>query len=383
MKTNLPPTFYGLDHLRAFAIAYVFIFHYIILSHNQPAWLPLFAQFGWTGVDLFFVLSGFLIASQLFAEVKESRAISLKQFFVKRFFRILPAYLVTVALYFCLPSFREKESLPELWRFLTFTQNFGLNLAIKGTFSHAWSLCVEEHFYLVLPLVLILLQWLGALRKAYWFLLLLFIAGFVFRWNAYTTFTTVGAGDPALWYQYVYYPTYNRLDGLLVGISIAAFYRFLPQLHTRLKLYANACIALGVVVLGLAYWLCAEQQSLGATVLGFPLIAFGYGLVVLGAISEGSFLYRWPSKVTTFIATLSYGIYLTHKGLVHITRNLLSSYELPEGLVLLACLLSCIAGAYVLHQAVEKPFMQLRKRILNDAPATKGYEAATNLAEPN
>ena len=148
-QQNHQERLHGLDHLRALAITLVFLFHYFILSGGQPAWLPETAQFGWTGVDLFFVLSGFLISSQLFAQIKKGQHISFKDFFTRRFFRIVPAYLVTVALYFYFPFFREKENLPPLWKFLTFTQNIGLNLKDNGTFSHCWSLCVEEHFDLI------------------------------------------------------------------------------------------------------------------------------------------------------------------------------------------------------------------------------------------
>lgn len=151
---NLPAKFYGLDHLRALAILLVCLSHYSILSPGEPAWLADTVVFCWTGGDLFFVLSGFLIASQLFTQIKQQQRFSLKNFFVKRFFRILPAYWVTLALYFGLPFFREKETIAPLWKFLTFTQNLGLDLKTSRAFSHAWSLCVEEHFCLFLPLLL-------------------------------------------------------------------------------------------------------------------------------------------------------------------------------------------------------------------------------------
>lgn len=77
--------FYGLDHLRALAICAVFLYHYAILSKGKPEWLPDFAEFGWTGVDLFFVLSGFLISLQLFAQIKKGELISFKIFFLKGF----------------------------------------------------------------------------------------------------------------------------------------------------------------------------------------------------------------------------------------------------------------------------------------------------------
>src|SRR5580704_8318116 len=144
---------YGLDLLRALAITLVLFFHYQIFGH--PHWIETFGKFGWTGVDLFFVLSGYLIASQLFVKMATGKKISFPEFFLKRFFRIIPAYLAVLTIYFCFPAFREREALSPLWRFLTFTQNFGLDLSIHGTFSHSWSLCIEEQFYLLLPLILI------------------------------------------------------------------------------------------------------------------------------------------------------------------------------------------------------------------------------------
>jgi peptidoglycan/LPS O-acetylase OafA/YrhL len=78
---------HGLDHLRAFAIILVFLFHYPT-PDDLPGWLWDIKDFGWIGVDLFFVLSGFLIARQLFAELKTTNAISVKQFYIKRFFRM-------------------------------------------------------------------------------------------------------------------------------------------------------------------------------------------------------------------------------------------------------------------------------------------------------
>jgi peptidoglycan/LPS O-acetylase OafA/YrhL len=359
---------YGLDHLRALAILAVFLFHYFILCHGTPVWLPGFAKFGWTGVDLFFVLSGFLIASQLFGQIKKGTPISFKLFFLKRFFRIIPAFVVTVGLYFLFPIFREKESLPPLWKFLTFTQNLGLNLQDFGTFSHAWSLCVEEHFYLFLPLILILLQRFQVLSRSYWLLLALFSFGFVIRNYSFDQLYLphADAGNGWMyWYQYVYYPTYNRLDGLLVGVGIAAVYQFLPATWDKISKYGNLYVVLSLVVLTCAYFLCEDPQTYAASIFGFPLVALGFGFLVVGAISPTCILYRWQSKVTTYVATLSYALYLTHKGIVHVTHELLAGFGLDDNLLLVVCLFTSILGAVLMHWIVEKPFMKLRDKVVS------------------
>jgi peptidoglycan/LPS O-acetylase OafA/YrhL len=221
----------GLDHLRAFAILFVILFHYQFFGH--PAWVNKVGGFGWTGVDLFFVLSGFLIAGQLFSTIAKGKSISLREFFIKRFFRIIPPFLFVVILYFSFQGAREWGHPSPLWRYLTFTLNFGLNLKQYGTFSHAWSLCVEEQFYLILPLIFWLFTHFKAGKKAIYLIVALFIAGFITRFLSWHYLVGPKAASPIfglLWNKYIYYPTYNRLDGLLIGVSIAGLFSIVTVL---------------------------------------------------------------------------------------------------------------------------------------------------------
>lgn len=367
IKSKLKNKLYGLDHLRALAIILVFFFHYYIVSGGQPEWLPNVASFGWTGVDLFFVLSGFLISSQLFQQIKQGQIISFKIFFLKRFFRIVPAFLVTVVIYFCIPFFREKEALPPLWKFLTFTQNLGLNIKDYGTFSHCWSLCVEEHFYLFLPIILIFLQSSKLFSKSYWLLLALFLLGFAIRIYSFDHLYLPKIDDEnswLYWYKFIYYPTYNRLDGLLIGVTIAGIYVYKPIIFDKISKFGNLFIFLSLCFLISAYFVCEDQQTFNASIFGFPLIAIGFGFMVLGAISPTSFLYKWNSKITTFIATLSFAIYLTHKGIIHTTIKLLDNYKIDQNIILIICIVTCTLGAYLLNLTIEKPFMKLRNKII-------------------
>jgi len=367
LENIIQKRYYGLDHLRALAITYVFLYHYFILSDGQPAWLPDFAKFGWSGVDLFFVLSGFLISSQLFAQIKKEQQLSFKIFFVKRVFRIIPAYLITLALYFCIPMFREKESLPPLWKFLTFTQNIGLNLKDYGTFSHAWSLCVEEHFYLFLPLILLLLQISNSMKRSYWLLIALFAFGFVIRLYSYNNLyqpNTASDFPWIYWYKYIYYPTYNRLDGLLSGVAIAGIYQFYPAVWSKISNYGNLTFILSLLVLAASYNICYHQQTFSASIYGFTVVSVGYGLLLIAAISPSCFLYKWNSKVTSFIATLSFAIYLIHKGVIHITHLLLKDYKIEGNAMLLICIVTCTLFAYLINITIEKPFIKLGRKLI-------------------
>src|SRR3989440_5721620 len=141
----------GLDLLRALAIIVVVVYHAALFGFKLPGGVD---RFGWIGVDLFFVLSGYLIGGQLLTPLARDQPIKLGRFFARRALRIMPAYFVVLAIYFLLPSWREYPEMSQpLWKFLLSVQNIALH---GGTaFSHAWSLAVEDQFYLALPFILL------------------------------------------------------------------------------------------------------------------------------------------------------------------------------------------------------------------------------------
>jgi len=357
----------GLDHLRAFAIGYVVLFHYRLFGH--PEWVDKIGDFGWTGVDLFFVLSGFLIAGQLFAAIAQGRPISMKTFFAKRFFRIIPPYLLMLCLYVAFPFLREREHMAPLWRYLTFTTNFGLDVSKTGTFTHSWSLCVEEQFYLILPLSILLLNFLGLSKKAGYLLLALFISGFIVRymiWHFDMKPNLKSDHFGALFNLYIYYPTYNRLDALLVGVSIAGLYTFYPNIQSWVNKSSNVVLLTGIVLLFLAYFICTPQQTFSTAIWGYPLIAIAYGLIVAAIVCPANVFYSVKSWLTSQMATLSYGIYLVHKLAIHLTQNLLGKAGISSNsnLMMLSCILSSIIGALMLRFIIEKPSIIIRDKVL-------------------
>jgi peptidoglycan/LPS O-acetylase OafA/YrhL len=363
---------HGLDFLRTLAISLVFFFHYPTIE--LPEWLADFKDFGWIGVDLFFVLSGFLIGRQLFAELKTQHNISLKRFFIKRFFRIIPVYLVVVAIYFLVPVFRERESLPALWRFLTFTQNIGLDPSPNGTFSHAWSLCIEEQFYLLFPLIIAGLVYLNMVKHGGYIIPGLFVFTCLIRlyiWNHYMPpLIEADKGYSNFWVTWMYYPTYTRLDGLLTGISIAGLVCFYPKAKEKLMKYSNLILLTGILVLTAAYFLCQIRVSFNANIFGFPLIAIGFGFIVFAAISPGCVLYKFKSRLTSSIAILSYSIYLIHKAVRHLCFVYFGKMGLDEESywMLLLSIIFTIVGALILRYTIEKPFLKLRDKLLIKKP---------------
>jgi peptidoglycan/LPS O-acetylase OafA/YrhL len=365
--------FAGLDHLRALAIIIVFIFHYNIFGH-PPGLNEYFGSWGWTGVDLFFVLSGYLIGGQLFAKLSRDQPIHYGEFYLKRSLRILPAYFAVLLIYFTVPQFIERSTLPPFWRFLTFTQNFGLDLSQHGAFSHAWSLCIEEQFYLLLPLLLLLLK----SRRSLWLLPFLFLAGLAVRSFIWYDILPYEPSFGKTYYRLIYYPTWSRLDGLIAGVALSALYYFKPATWQKLTRKGNTLTLIaGAMVAGAWFLTHGEHQyEMQGAIFGYPAISIAYGALVLAALSPASFLYRYSSRITKWIATLSYSIYLTHKQLIHLTHELLEPRGIGNDTYLsfAICVIVSLLGAGLLHIVIERPFLRLRDRILgrkSKSPSTQ------------
>jgi peptidoglycan/LPS O-acetylase OafA/YrhL len=166
----------ALDELRAVAVLMVFAFHSYVLVENPlapaPAWYGALFRSLWSGVDLFFVLSGFLI-SGILLDTREQPGM-LKTFYLRRTLRIFPLYYATLLLWFVLlrplwsPSgqFQAMEAAQGWFWSYSFNIRAALYGPIPSFFDHFWSLAVEEQFYLIWPLTILLLP----KRALPWFL---------------------------------------------------------------------------------------------------------------------------------------------------------------------------------------------------------------------
>ena len=361
----------GPDLLRALAILLVLLWH--LPRPATPVALEWLKPYGWTGVDLFFVLSGYLIGTQLLSRLARGHTPSLRTFYLKRALRILPAFLAVLALYFLLPGIRDESRQP-LWRFLTFTMNFGLDYRVTGAFTSAWSLCVEEHFYLLFPLLVLLLS---RLRWRGWVVLLscgVLVGGMLFRavlWqNAMTGPLADGARAP-VYLQAIYYPTYCRLDGLLFGVLLAAFRAFRPDEWRR---YADPRWALvaGIAALALAissfhypgspsFW--GPVLTVTGATIGYPLFALGCACLLAASLEWARVFGHWRVPGAGALAIISYSVYLTHK-LVADGAHLLLGKQAMSGFGGFAIYFAAsLAAGALLWLTVERPFLLLRDRI--------------------
>jgi peptidoglycan/LPS O-acetylase OafA/YrhL len=365
----------GPDLLRALAILLVMLWH--LPRSATPAALEEIKLYGWTGVDLFFVLSGYLIGTQLFSRLARGQEISLRDFYLKRALRILPAFLVVLALYVFLPGIRENPTMQAPWRFLTFTMNFGLDYRYTGAFTQAWSLCVEEHFYLVFPLLVLLLS---RLRWQGWVVVLacgVLFGGMLLRaalWQSTLAGPLAQEEFSSLAPTYlktIYYPTYCRLDGLLFGVLLAAFKAFKPD-QWRRYVDPRWALIIGVIALVLAGMVFHYPATpnlrgpaltwLGAT-FGYPLLSFGCACILAASLEWERAFGNWRVPGAGTIAILSYSIYLSHKLVSHGIETVFGAQAMsgPGGFIMYFAL--GIAGGALLWLAVERPFLILRDRL--------------------
>ncbi len=367
------PRNHGLDTLRALAIVLVVLHHYVLfVSHTDTfGWV---GRIGWVGVDLFFALSGYLIGNQIFTGLRSREPFSLKRFYARRLLRTLPNFYVVLALYYLWPWFRGESPLLPLWQFLTFTQN--INLMPGTAFSHAWSLCIEEQFYLLLPaLALLIARVRHSLRWAWVAVAFALVAGMIIR---YTVWDKLYAPTERTvdYFMYIYYSTFCRFDELVAGVALALVRNYHQPLWQRMTAHGNLALAAGSVVCAFAFWMfLGHRYGQAENVFGFPLLALGFSLLILSALSERSVLRSLRVPGAGRLALWSYALYLTHKQVCILARDPLEKLGYgPDTLVAISVMmvLSVLSG-WILYRCVEMPFMALRQRWVptNFAPAAK------------
>jgi peptidoglycan/LPS O-acetylase OafA/YrhL len=354
---------YGLDTLRALAIVLVFTNHYELFV--TPGAFGFWGQVGWTGVDLFFALSGYLIGNQIFAAMRSEHGFSLPRFYARRFLRTLPNFYFVLALYYLWPAFRGDFALLPVWKFLTFTQN--INLTPGTAFSHAWSLCVEEQFYVLLPAVALLIA--ACRRSLAWAWIAVaasFAAGMLVRaylWEEYVHVPRGGMG----YYKYIYYASWCRFDELVAGVALALLKNYHLAAWSRITSHGNRSLLAGLAGAGLMLALFYHHHfDYWVTVLGYPALAMSFSLLLVAAMSPGSALYRLRVPGAASLALWSYAIYLLHKQLCMLLAPVLQRHGYAlDGLPALAIMIAMSIGTgWLLYALVETPFMYLRARLV-------------------
>lgn len=392
----------SLDILRAVAILLVLGRHAVAPAFGL-GWFERIAagwnHVGWSGVDLFFVLSGFLVSGLIFAEYRRNRHVNIARFVIRRGFKIWPAYFFYLGFVACWLAWKHHlgESGPvwaQIWPNVFHVQNYFHTPRIQ-----TWSLAVEEHFYLAVALGFYWLLSRGhadrMLRHFPRFVAVL-IAGLVVLRSV--VYLREGPDRINL------FATHLRFDGLLFGTLLAYYTHFEPEKLERLVRHPVALMGVGLLLAAPTVWLLPEHDVWTAGP-GLTVMYVGYGFVMLGFMNLPQRT-RWGARLFALrpaawlgaIGFYSYSIYLWHLDLGFTPLHKLALWAAAAGwapgvvwLVTMPLYVAvAVAGGVVMSRLLEMPSLALRDRLFPSfvkpvpmvvPPAAPGRRAPAGIVE--
>ena len=354
----------GLDILRSIAILNVVAIHLVIvisaLLKINLLWLPIP-----DGVDLFFVLSGFLIGNIFIKSLKENNNKNLssviKDFWIMRWFRTLPNYYWITFLVFCLNKFQMPI------KNLIFLQNF--YKPCGNPFPETWSLAVEEWFYLLLPIfTMLFLKLTKSNLKAVIITVLLFI--FISFFSRIFFYNQSELHDFSIYLVNVRNIVLSRLDSIAFGLFGAVLYHYYPKFFFSNK---NIKLIIGLLIIA-TYTIYTNVFCMYKVIeinwfnWNFSLLISAFGILLL-------FPYLIKLKVrnkfviafVTFTSNISYSMYLIHKTIL-LNLFLLIYLKLkiiPLAVLVVIYLLALYFLSYLNYSLIEKYFIKLRYKFIN------------------
>lgn len=360
-----------LDGLRGVAVIAVVVYHCRLVAEPDSTWQALYfqiADMGWIGVDLFFVLSGFLITGILLRTKDDKHYF--RQFYVRRALRVLPLYylsiiLIPVAFYLCDASTSiEFASLP-YWVHL---QNWlpMLDIPLERRLGHFWSLGVEEQYYLIWPALI-----LFAARWNYVHRMCLALLGATFAIRAVLAIS----GS----YVAAYSATISRLDGLVVGGLLAYLLYRDGTLATRRRAAGWTLSLCGgfillVAILGRGF----NGLEPMVVLLGLLPVALCLGSVLVLALTarpDGGLRLFLKNGALRFVGKISFGVYVFHWPLVVLLLGIWpkggTGFWLDQISFLGVVLSGSLAVAWFSYRFFEKPILDLKDRLAPLRPVTR------------
>ncbi len=344
----------SLDVIRGVAILMVVIWHYLPRDCSTPSYLVYSTRLFWSGVDLFFVLSGFLISSILLENVQKRNYFQV--FYARRSARILPLYVLVLIGFYCVLSINPRgfqeafnDRLP-IFAYLTFTQNlfYGFRQGFGDPWLDVtWSLAVEEQFYLFLSLLILKIS----RRNLAIVSVILILLAPVLRF-----FSS----------QYVAYVfPFHRADTLMLGVLLALLWSS-ESGKTFLVRNIGLFRWLFIALLLIAGYLTFIDTEVGDAIGHFWLALLYGDVLVLGLVLNNehtrSFL---GDKFVEWLGLRSYGIYLLHKPIQLLTTYLLLIIfreRFDQWIVITISLCLLLTSAEISYRFFEKPIIELGRR---------------------
>lgn len=399
-----------IDGIRAIAILWVILFHvwlFHITSFPEEcsavtgmSWLVWLTR-GDLGVDLFFVISGFLIGSILFKEYKRLQSIRIKRFYTRRFLRLMPAYLAFMFVGVVMPAGTPMDKWPMAWANLLYINNYIWDSYMPWT----WSLAIEEQFYLVIPFLILFV--FPKVANKFWLFLGLAIIPIApklyftlhvldYQWPLQSVFLD---DNWESWLWNYYGLTHFRYGGLLAGVIIAYLHVYKTQeirsFYEKNKQWTTTLVIISVIMilcissLSLGQWSNVEESIfhqlprwIGNTYESIHRELFYYAvafLIMTCIYSEVVIiqpLKRFLSSEFFFpIAQVSYSAYLFHEMFMYLyfpwAKVWLLSFGLPVWLIMIlngiVSLIAVLFVASLVFLLIEVPFNKLKDRKTNKA----------------
>lgn len=368
MESNFKQRIFGLDILRTTAIVMVVCSHVLWIFPKNDGFISLlFELFGFWGVELFFVLSGFLIGSILYKSfINGSFTLkSVFHFLKRRWFRTLPNYYLVLLLNIGIAFFLG-ISIENLGSYFFFLQNF--TSKSPAFFPESWSLSIEEFSYLLLPFTLFLVGFFKLKNKSKLFLLVIIALILVFWMNKFIYHSQYTISNLSEWNLNLKSVLIYRIDAILIGVLFAwisfnfnGFWNNSKNILALLGIGILFFLMFGIIPLNLTI----EQNPFFWNVLYLPITSIAFALLL-------PFFSEWKTYTSTvlypieLISKISYSIYLLHYSVIlllfktYFDTAQMSVFQLYS--FALIYLLITFIMSYFLYQFYENPIMNWRDK---------------------
>lgn len=363
-----------LDFVRGIAILLVLFTHF--------KWVDVLYQVGWIGVDLFFVLSGFLVSGLLFKEYQKRDKINVARFLVRRGFKIYPMFYLFIAVsvwigqqyplgsYDTTSGYFGGVSRSTFFPEIFFFQNYK-----AGMWINTWSLAVEEHFYFVIAILFGILASKAALQKPNiipGISLFIMLVCLVLRIEN-------NLSDKPYYYITHMFPTHLRADSLMVGVLLSYYYHYQAD---RFKAFFSknrfVWLFLALVLLSPAFFFDIKSTLINTAGLSFIYLGFALllGLVLSlknFEVSAKKILSPALFTIISKIGIYSYGIYIWHLFVKHYGLYLIRQIYHPQsqGLEFIIYFVLSVGVGILMSILVEQPILKLRNKWI---PSSKTRE---------
>ena len=352
-----------LDALRAISILWVIAHHanyfFQLKKYDTNVFTHIMrgsAELGFLGVDMFFVTSGFLITGLLMEEFLQGQ-VRVQRFYARRFFKIVPHYYFIIVIALGILSVycpRETIKPVQMLGYLTLMQNYLKHPVV--ILGHLWSISIEEHFYLIYPLLLFLISAIGKTKQMRFKAILFVLVFLIILENLIRFICFKGPHDG---YTFFYQMTHVRFDALIFGCLL----RFVEEwfIVSKFRKFYGMVFFMIAFLIYFSFTVKFDKtiwfySTLAYLASGFILVAALYGFKPLVDIGRSKFL--------VWIGKNSYGIYLWHYILIFPIISIIDPARIDWKITMLYVMLSVCGGA-LSTATLEKYFLAMRQRLVS------------------